>query len=97
MYLRSRAGQHALLANASQTGVPAIARPTTSVKAIALLAPPMPVLVAFGKIVDPLYERRERAAAESRTLASLRDTLLPRLLSGELRIQDAEHLSRDLC
>lgn len=35
-YLRSPAGQHQLLANTSQTGVPAIARPTTSAKAIQL-------------------------------------------------------------
>ena len=29
---------------------------------------------------------------ESRTLAALRDTLLPKLISGELRIKDAERI-----
>lgn len=40
-FLRSPGGQHALLANTSQTGVPAIARPTSSVRAIRLLKPPL--------------------------------------------------------
>jgi type I restriction enzyme S subunit len=30
--------------------------------------------------------------SESRTLAALRDTLLPKLISGELRIPDAERI-----
>ena len=32
----------------------------------------------------------ERHLAESRTLAALRDTLLPKLITGELRVKDAE-------
>jgi type I restriction enzyme S subunit len=32
----------------------------------------------------------EQSNDESRTLAALRDTLLPKLISGELRIEDAE-------
>ena len=34
----------------------------------------------------------ERNAAESRTLVALRDTLLPKLISGEIRIPDAERM-----
>jgi type I restriction enzyme, S subunit len=38
-----------------------------------------------------LYLRRVRSSLhESLTLAALRDTLLPRLLSGEIRVKDAE-------
>jgi type I restriction enzyme S subunit len=33
--------------------------------------------------------RREELVTESRTLAALRDTLLPKLISGELRVKDA--------
>ncbi|WP_425383289.1 restriction endonuclease subunit S [Rhodococcus ruber] len=32
---------------------------------------------------------------KSRTLAALRDTLLPRLMSGELRVKDAEAVVAD--
>lgn len=37
-----------------------------------------------------LYRRVHAAARESRTLAELRDTLLPKLMSGEIRVRDAE-------
>jgi type I restriction enzyme S subunit len=49
-----------------------------------------PVVEAFAKAVAPLIDRMESAKRESRTLATLRDTLLPKLISGELRIADAE-------
>ena len=48
------------------------------------------VVEAFAKAVAPLIDRMESAKRESRTLATLRDTLLPKLISGELRIADAE-------
>lgn len=41
--------------------------------------------------VQPVDERVLVAARESQTLAELRDTLLPKLISGEIRIRDAEH------
>ena len=44
----------------------------------------------FAKLVGPWDERGTLALEQSRTLANLRDTLLPKLLSGELRIPDAE-------
>ena len=91
-FLRSAAGQHALLANTSQTGVPAIARPTTSVRAIRLLAPPIQVLRCFNQLVDPIYMRKDRGIEESRTLAALRDTLLPKLLSGEIRLSNTNEI-----
>ena len=44
---------------------------------------------AFERLVRPLYERIVECARESRTLGILRDTLLPKLISGELRVPDA--------
>jgi type I restriction enzyme S subunit len=58
--------------------------------AIPLLMPPDDVLHAFAKIVNPFQERIVTVSAESATLAELRDTLLPKLLSGSLRIADVE-------
>lgn len=49
------------------------------------------VLMAFGATCDPLFARIVKCAEQRRALGALRDTLLPRLISGELRIQDAEH------
>ena len=91
-FLGSAAGQHALLANTSQTGVPAIARPTSSVRAIRLVVPPIQVLRHFDRPVAPIYSQRDGSIEESHTLAALRDTLLPKLISGELRVRDAEGL-----
>ena len=44
----------------------------------------------FATTVSPWRARIDGSELESRTLAELRDLLLPKLLSGELRIRDAE-------
>nr|EIF91425.1 type I restriction-modification system specificity determinant [Streptomyces tsukubensis NRRL18488] len=49
----------------------------------------------FGAVATPLIQRVEAAAAESRALAALRDTLLPQLMSGKLRVRDAERIVED--
>ena len=46
------------------------------------------VISLFCNIVGSILEQRCHASQESRRLASLRDTLLPRLMSGELKIND---------
>jgi type I restriction enzyme S subunit len=40
--------------------------------------------------LTPLLSKQSLNRAESRTLVTLRDTLLPKLLSGEIRLKDAE-------
>ena len=45
------------------------------------------VLSSFEQRVRPLRARMEQNLSESRTLAALRDTLLPKLVSGELRVK----------
>ena len=44
------------------------------------------LIEAFGEIADPLFARLVGAAQENRTLAETRDYLLPRLMSGEVRV-----------
>jgi type I restriction enzyme, S subunit len=60
-----------------------------------IVLPPLSVLRAFEEIVAPLFHRVLANINESRILATLRDTLLPRLLSGELRVRDVAHLRQD--
>ncbi len=55
--------------------------------------PPEPVVSVFGKLVDPIFQRLKVLGEESNTLAALRDTLLPKLISGELRVRDAETIT----
>jgi len=51
--------------------------------------PPRNVQSSLTRIFDDLNERMGVARDESRTLAALRDTLLPKLISGELRVKTA--------
>ena len=44
------------------------------------------LIEAFGEIADPLFARLVSAAQENRTLAETRDYLLPRLMSGGVRV-----------
>lgn len=48
------------------------------------------VLAFFERSCRSLRAKMEGLLVESRTLAALRDTLLPKLISGELRVKDAE-------
>ncbi|PWS34764.1 restriction endonuclease subunit S [Falsiroseomonas bella] len=57
---------------------------------IRLISPGRAVLDGFGAAVEPLLARVVANAAEYRTLAATRDLLLPRLMSGELRVKDDE-------
>lgn len=59
---------------------------------IALVAPTPAVMSKFDDLVRPLHNRIVVSVRESRTLAALRDALLPKLISGELRVADAERL-----
>jgi len=50
----------------------------------------------YCQIVDPLVEKIIDNQRQAQTLATLRDTLLPRLISGQLRLPDAEQQLKDL-
>ncbi|GAB4165960.1 MAG: restriction endonuclease subunit S [Terrimicrobiaceae bacterium] len=51
--------------------------------------PPKPIAAAFTRTIQPMLDRIHTNLYESRTLATLRDTLLPKLLSGELSVTKA--------
>jgi type I restriction enzyme S subunit len=53
-------------------------------------SPADPAMALFGQLVRPLFARVNGATEENRTLASLRDTLMPKLISGELRVNDLD-------
>lgn len=56
---------------------------------------PQPVAEAFGRAIRPLFRRSSAAVRERHTLAALSDALLPKLISGELRVKDAERFLRE--
>ena len=54
-----------------------------------ILLPPAQILQEFERQVGPIRELIAQNEDESRTLAAIRDALLPKLLSGEIRVKDA--------
>jgi type I restriction enzyme S subunit len=53
---------------------------------ILILLPPRELMAEFTRSVTPVYEQIILNVRQSHTLAALRDTLLPKLISGELRL-----------
>lgn len=56
------------------------------------IVPSASVLNVFDTVVKLLFQRIYEADKESRTLATIRDALLPKLISGELRISQSSRL-----
>lgn len=57
---------------------------------ISTVIPPSPLLDAFASVAQPVFLRVFANRQQAQTLATLRDTLLPRLISGQLRLPEAE-------
>jgi type I restriction enzyme S subunit len=68
------------------TGVAIPGLNSTAVRSLTVLVPPRPIIAAFMKQAAPMVTRILANAKQSRTLAIIRDTLLPKLVSGELSI-----------
>jgi type I restriction enzyme S subunit len=51
-----------------------------------VLVPSIELIRAFDQLVAPIWQRIHVNLEQAQTLATLRDTLLPRLISGQLRL-----------
>jgi len=60
-----------------------------------VVTPPNSIIDQFEELISPKIERIESAVLESETLTKLRDTLLPKLISGELQISAADKLTEE--
>jgi len=56
-----------------------------------VLVPPLPLQMAFHEVASSVWAKIQRNQAQAQTLAALRDALLPRLISGQLRLPEAQH------
>jgi type I restriction enzyme, S subunit len=72
------------------TGVAVPGLNSTAVKSLRIILPPEPTVKALDAVLEPLIAAALNNAKQSNTLAGLRDALLPSLISGELRIKDAQ-------
>lgn len=80
------------LAHQADGGAYPAVRPEKVIETEVVIPPPK-LITAFSKFVSPMLNTIEQNKLESHALASLRDLLIPKLLSGEVRIQDAEKVA----
>ena len=59
---------------------------------IKIACPPRQIIEFFAKKIDPLLQKILCIRNEDMTLNDIRDTLLPKLISGEIHISDAEKI-----
>jgi type I restriction enzyme S subunit len=64
-------------------------------RSLPIVTPSSDVMHAFDRLVAPLYKRLVEGVVQSTTLAALRESLLPKLLSGELRVPSAERILQE--
>ena len=68
----------------------------TTFKQLLISFPPIELIGEFHKVVSNMFERILINDQEIETLSEIRDTLLPKLILGELRIPDAEKLLEEV-
>ena len=71
------------------------AYPAVSPEAVAVTKTALPDVETrrrFSNVTEPMVDRLLATLGETHELAALRDTLLPKLISGEIRVHDAEGL-----
>lgn len=62
----------------------------TDFKNLPIILPPSELLQKFNSTVSPIFEMIERNDNENRKLPSLRDSILPKLMSGEIDVSEVE-------
>jgi type I restriction enzyme S subunit len=94
VYLAATVGESIeALAHLSDGGAYPAVRPDVVISTQAV-RPPDGVVSHFAKATSGLLARTALSDRESRTLSALRETLLPKLISGELRVEDADRFIR---
>ena len=74
------------------TGTTVLALPKDGITDYQAVLPLDIILICFARQVDALFGTCQKVVEENTLLARMRDTLLPKLVSGELRIPEAERL-----
>lgn len=93
LYCQARAFIKALVHSAHGSVFDTITTKTFTTTGV--LLPPGKILLRFDHLVAPLFQQICANLYQSRTLSALRDTLLPKLLSGEIRVSEAAKAVED--
>lgn len=70
--------------------------PIDGVQKPRIVRPPQRLVMAFDSFATNVESRRAKLVLESNTLVAVRDALLPKLITGELRVQDVERQSAEV-
>ena len=62
----------------------------TNLKKVTVVIPPMHILKEFDGVIQPMFEDIRNRRAENERLTAIRDTLLPRLMSGKIDVSNIE-------
>ena len=57
-----------------------------NLKSIPIILPPKEVVAKYNTVIEPLFSQRRKLEKQNRVLSALRDTLLPKLMSGEIEV-----------
>lgn len=69
---------------------------TSTFSNIEILKPDEKSLQKYSEVVTPIFQKILQNHEENQTLTQLRDTLLPKLISGEVRVKEAEKIFNEV-
>lgn len=76
----------ALTQNISGTGTTQQQLTVPAFRTTQIVVPSQEILIRFNKVVKPIFDCIKQNKVENETLATLRDTLLPKLMNGEIKL-----------
>ncbi len=86
----TRASHEAILSRANGSTFLEISK--SAFRPMPVIVPSFEIMASFDALMRPLYETMVNNEKQTRVLVEIRDTLLPRLISGKLRVPEAEKL-----
>jgi type I restriction enzyme S subunit len=67
-----------------------------SISYFPIILAPKSIQISFLNLISPFEKQIKQNNLQSETLANIRDTLLPKLMSGEIRVKEAETIIKEV-
>lgn len=96
-FFKSNIGQHELLQNESQVGVPSISSPLTSLKSVTITLPPLPEQRAIASVLSSLDDKIDLLHRQNKILEAMAETLFRQWFVEEADEEWEECTLNDLC
>ena len=66
------------------------------IHSLSSIIPSKSIIQEFENLINAMFRKRYQNHKKSRTLANIRDTLLPKLMSGEIRVKEAKTIIKEV-